>query len=107
MLGYAVAVLFSIPLLGARTWVELSAFVWRMKHPQGRTSDSDAGSEGNPTSEKLLKNQQQEAINMSKTKAKELKSVPFFARFLEQQQAVAVDKAPFTTEKFPSDYEEW
>ena len=50
-----------------------------------------------------LKNQQQEVNNMSKTK--EVKSVPFFARFIEKQQAQA-DNTPFPmTLKFPSDYE--
>ena len=50
-----------------------------------------------------LKNQKQEAINMSKTK--EVKSVPFFARFIEKQDRPA-DKASFDTLKFPSDWED-
>ncbi len=41
---------------------------------------------------------------MSKTK--EVKSVPFFARFIEKQDRPA-DKASFDTLKFPSDWEEW
>ncbi len=41
---------------------------------------------------------------MSK-KAKEVKSVPFFARFIEQQAAQS-DNTPATTYKYPSDWEE-
>ncbi len=43
---------------------------------------------------------------MSK-KAKEVKSVPFFARFIEKQQTAPTNNAPLTTLKFPSDWEEW
>ena len=42
---------------------------------------------------------------MSKTK--EVKSVPFFARFIEKQQTTQGNTAPFDTAKFPSDWEEW
>ena len=41
---------------------------------------------------------------MSK-KAKDVKSVPFFARFIEKQAAPA-DNAPAFTLKFPSDFED-
>ena len=37
----------------------------------------------------------------------EVKAVPFFARFLEEQAAQNSEKAPFpTTLKYPSDWEE-
>ena len=39
---------------------------------------------------------------MSKTK--EVKSVPFFARFIEKQTAKS-DNAPIATLKYPSDWE--
>ena len=42
---------------------------------------------------------------MSK-KAKDVKSVPFFARFIEKQ-ATSADNTPIDTRKFPSDWEEW
>ncbi len=51
-----------------------------------------------------LKNQKQEVNNMSKTK--EVKSVPFFARFIEKQQTAPTNNAPLTTLKFPSDWED-
>ena len=41
---------------------------------------------------------------MSK-KAKDVKSVPFFARFIEKQAAPA-DNTPLMTLKFPSDWED-
>ena len=41
---------------------------------------------------------------MSK-KAKEVKSVPFFARFIEKQAAKS-DNTPAMTLKFPSDWED-
>lgn len=43
---------------------------------------------------------------MSKNIKKEIKATPFFARFLEAQQEQS-NKAPFTTFKFPSDWEEY
>ena len=45
---------------------------------------------------------------MSKNTTKEIKAVPFFARFLEQQKQTAQqDNAPFQTLKYPSDLEDW
>ena len=39
----------------------------------------------------------------------EVKAVPFFARFLEEQSAQSSEKAPFppNTLKYPSDWEEY
>ncbi|NEO97835.1 MAG: microviridin/marinostatin family tricyclic proteinase inhibitor [Symploca sp. SIO2E9] len=42
---------------------------------------------------------------MSKNTTKEIKAVPFFARFLEEQTAQQ-DQAPMTTLKYPSDCED-
>ncbi|MCM0588740.1 MAG: microviridin/marinostatin family tricyclic proteinase inhibitor [Gloeotrichia echinulata IR180] len=39
-------------------------------------------------------------------KASDIKAVPFFARFLEEQVAQAADNAPAYTYKFPSDWED-
>ncbi|MGB6297575.1 MAG: microviridin/marinostatin family tricyclic proteinase inhibitor [Rivularia sp. (in: cyanobacteria)] len=40
-------------------------------------------------------------------KTEEVKAVPFFARFLEEQSAPNSDNAPYPdTRKFPSDWEE-
>ncbi|MGB6297574.1 MAG: microviridin/marinostatin family tricyclic proteinase inhibitor [Rivularia sp. (in: cyanobacteria)] len=39
-------------------------------------------------------------------KTEEVKAVPFFARFLEEQSATNSDNAPRQTMKFPSDWEE-
>ncbi|WP_013324787.1 microviridin/marinostatin family tricyclic proteinase inhibitor [Gloeothece verrucosa] len=39
-------------------------------------------------------------------KAKEIKAVPFFARFLEEQ-AAQNETAPYVTKKYPSDWEEY
>ncbi|MGB3639975.1 MAG: microviridin/marinostatin family tricyclic proteinase inhibitor [Rivularia sp. (in: cyanobacteria)] len=39
-------------------------------------------------------------------KTEEVKAVPFFARFLEEQSAPNSDKAPWDSRKFPSDWEE-
>ena len=36
----------------------------------------------------------------------EVKAVPFFARFLEEQSAQNSDNAPFETRKYPSDWED-
>ncbi|MEQ8464542.1 microviridin/marinostatin family tricyclic proteinase inhibitor [Coleofasciculus sp. E1-EBD-02] len=41
------------------------------------------------------------------SKNKELQVVPFFARFLEAQAPAPSEKAPVTTLKFPSDWEEY
>ncbi|MCM0588742.1 MAG: microviridin/marinostatin family tricyclic proteinase inhibitor [Gloeotrichia echinulata CP02] len=40
-------------------------------------------------------------------KASDIKAVPFFARFLEEQVAQAADNAPYAqTKKWPSDWED-
>ena len=36
----------------------------------------------------------------------DVKAVPFFARFLEEQSAQNSDNSPFETRKYPSDWED-
>jgi len=43
----------------------------------------------------------------SMSKNKELQVVPFFARFLEAQAPAPSDKAPLSTLKYPSDFEDY
>lgn len=45
-------------------------------------------------------------MSNSTVKTTKVKAVPFFARFLEKQTAQA-ENAPFSTLKYPSDFEEW
>lgn len=40
-------------------------------------------------------------------KASDVKAVPFFARFLEEQRAQNSDNAPAVTLKYPSDWEDY
>lgn len=39
-------------------------------------------------------------------KAANVEAVPFFARFLEEQSSAQADNAPFSTFKYPSDFED-
>lgn len=40
-------------------------------------------------------------------KKSDVKVIPFFARFLEEQAAKQSDTAPATTRKYPSDFEDY
>jgi len=46
-------------------------------------------------------------MSKNTVKASDKKSVPFFARFLEEQVAQATDSAPAYTLKYPSDWEDF
>jgi hypothetical protein len=46
-------------------------------------------------------------MSTNTVKVSDIQAVPFFARFLEEQLAQQSDTAPFSTFKYPSDWEEY
>jgi hypothetical protein len=46
-------------------------------------------------------------MSTNTVKVSDIKALPFFARFLEEQIAQQSDTAPMSTRKYPSDWEEY